>query len=1092
MDRIMRHPRVQKTINHPHVKKVVNKKTIIWFTVIKLIIYIFTAGFFVFEAMNANAANGLDSSITQVKLANSPVVYYLDHTTGQKKAYVSTNSFRSYGNQFKAIKTISSEKLKKWPDVKFIKAKDGSTIYYIKGNAKSRITDKAVIAKLNATQGSIIKVNPADFLSYKTVSNDKIGLAQAVNSILNSNSTATTNNSADDNARSEAKKSATRASSALLQNNKLAVLTENDSLQEYLVAGSVHNHVARFVFYTGSEAVTVRGLTINLDGIYNRSAIKKITFEVPERNLAMEASFIGRTASTNFNAQDITIPANGEFIVDVYVDINNAEVNNFNISFNLNQDKNIITDVSVGANFPIQSKKFKLINSNGLLGKLTVEELAPATANLMSGTSESIVAKFKFTETSGKEDMVVKKITLKHNGDIASNTFSDYILKDNYNKVIGSAKQISGNRIIFSDFNYTIKKSQSRTMTVLASVNGRDNRKVNFDMSEIVANGQTYGYNVASDIKNDNASQNIIRLNLAIEKDKLVTTKTANKHQSGTVIGNFRLKNTNQTIKIEEFNLSLNKSANAPAITENLYLVNYETGELIDNKQASNPNFNLHGLVLKPNTAIKLAVLANLPEDVQNNDSYWVDYNGFSYVSQDNSYNRDSSSVKGEKFYALNAGIYAFHNEAQPTKELAITRGQKQAKVASFIIEATDTTDVIINRISFKQGSETAGRMLDSTGFNNIKLVINSQTAGKTIASPTSDNYQFDNLNYKLQAGRKIEIKVYADIEKNASVDEVQLALDNIDAISTVTGLEAKISGAGINSNKVRIGSLEAEIKVLSGGNYTPGIKNNNLGSFQITNTGSEAINLKKITLSNRGQKFSSSNGFTNLRLARADNNARLGYVTNPLSEVNKISLGSAKIEAGSTMTILVYIDAKNTAPANDSELFINQIEIAGVNSALTATIDNGTALSVSASASANPTGLSLNWPAASHSISYNFRDANYPFRNYGEHSGIDFIVSQGSSIYSAGNGEVTAVANNSNTDYNFVTISHPNGLVTTYGHLSRVDVKVGDKVMEGQKIGLSGGRPGTVGAGPYTNGAHLHFEVTLNGTLVDPLAYIQ
>lgn len=59
----------------------------------------------------------------------------------------------------------------------------------------------------------------------------------------------------------------------------------------------------------------------------------------------------------------------------------------------------------------------------------------------------------------------------------------------------------------------------------------------------------------------------------------------------------------------------------------------------------------------------------------------------------------------------------------------------------------------------------------------------------------------------------------------------------------------------------------------------------------------------------------------------------------------------------------------------------------------------------------------------------------------------------------------------------NTITIQHPNGVVTTYGHLATSLVNPGDDVSQGQIIALMGGQPGTPGAGKST-GCHVHFQV--------------
>jgi len=90
-----------------------------------------------------------------------------------------------------------------------------------------------------------------------------------------------------------------------------------------------------------------------------------------------------------------------------------------------------------------------------------------------------------------------------------------------------------------------------------------------------------------------------------------------------------------------------------------------------------------------------------------------------------------------------------------------------------------------------------------------------------------------------------------------------------------------------------------------------------------------------------------------------------------------------------------------------------------------------------------------------------------------------------GEPILAAAQGQVLKVKLTSSTSRwafggagNHLTILHPNGVVTMYGHLQTVFVNPGDEVSQGQIIALMGGQPGTPGAGKST-GCHLHFGVT-------------
>ncbi len=100
--------------------------------------------------------------------------------------------------------------------------------------------------------------------------------------------------------------------------------------------------------------------------------------------------------------------------------------------------------------------------------------------------------------------------------------------------------------------------------------------------------------------------------------------------------------------------------------------------------------------------------------------------------------------------------------------------------------------------------------------------------------------------------------------------------------------------------------------------------------------------------------------------------------------------------------------------------------------------------------------------------------------RTWRQHNGVDYAAPTGTPVRTVGNGTVE-FAGWQNGYGNVVEIRHANDRSTLYAHLSRIDVKKGQRVEQGERIGA-------VGATGWATGPHLHFEFRVNGQHHDPL----
>ena len=124
-------------------------------------------------------------------------------------------------------------------------------------------------------------------------------------------------------------------------------------------------------------------------------------------------------------------------------------------------------------------------------------------------------------------------------------------------------------------------------------------------------------------------------------------------------------------------------------------------------------------------------------------------------------------------------------------------------------------------------------------------------------------------------------------------------------------------------------------------------------------------------------------------------------------------------------------------------------------------------------------------WPApASYYLTSEFGWRIHPIYNtWKYHSGIDIGAAYGTNVVAAASG--TVILSQEYGGYGeCIMIDHGGGVTTLYGHMSRRLVSVGQTVSAGQLIGK-------VGDSGVSDGAHLHFEVSENGTLVDPMGYL-
>ena len=113
----------------------------------------------------------------------------------------------------------------------------------------------------------------------------------------------------------------------------------------------------------------------------------------------------------------------------------------------------------------------------------------------------------------------------------------------------------------------------------------------------------------------------------------------------------------------------------------------------------------------------------------------------------------------------------------------------------------------------------------------------------------------------------------------------------------------------------------------------------------------------------------------------------------------------------------------------------------------------------------------------------FGFRRNPFGGRSYEFHPGLDISGDRGDAIIAPANGTVVRAGWTGGYG-NLIEVDHGNGLLTRYGHLSKIEVQIGDVIERGQEIGL-------IGSTGRSTGPHLHFEIRLGDKAINPRRFL-
>lgn len=439
-----------------------NKKKII----ISVFVAVFFSLFFFFPSSQIVSA----ASPSQVKLKNSPAVYFLSHKNHRRKAYINASVFLSYNNRWSDIKTISSADLANWPEAKLFKVAGSPAIYYIKGVQKAAIVSYGDLIDFGLSGEPIIEVSQFDLDQYQTSDYQTLGLS--------SNNTTNNPNAPD-----------------LVVSSEL-VTGANDNT---LVAGTEGNLVGIFHLLP-AKATTITDITFNFFGLFSSGLPQNVFLADASGNQIpanIHLSSGGRQVSVHFRSA-LSLGSGEEKIIKVFTGLGacDSSCNNQTIGISLEQAQNILPAGNIVGNWPLRGTTFKLAGGT-MIGQISSQEQSLSGASGTVTNGSRLIGQFQLSETTGREDVLVKQLTFENSGTAGEDDWDDFRLLSGDNVIARASKLSDSGQLVFNINYLKVRNSAPVTLTILAGLKSGYHPQATFNLQLVGAWSVGNSYNLS-------------------------------------------------------------------------------------------------------------------------------------------------------------------------------------------------------------------------------------------------------------------------------------------------------------------------------------------------------------------------------------------------------------------------------------------------------------------------------------------------------------------------------------------------------------------------------------------------------------------
>jgi len=579
-------------------------------------------------------------------------------------------------------------------------------------------------------------------------------------------------------------------------------------------SNSVYNNALKLTLVGGPAQVT--GVTLTKYGFMANTNITGVSVwdSAGKRHGAVATSLSSDNKVTiGFGSDPIALNGGTDSLL---VRVNLGAATSGTFYFGVSSAADITTNGTVGGAFPLTGNLFSLTDGSTTIGNVKVEgvtaggkSVSTGDGNVDIGDTQKEVAKFRFTQDNGKEDIQVESLTMYVEGDITeTKDVLNWQLYDPANTVLAMANGPVDRYVTFKLATpYKIEKGLNRTLTVKVDIKDGASRwfrvQLQNDYDMLIKGVSTGAYmlpfeTLAGDFNGiaDGSSYFKMRSG-SLTVTKASDSPSGNVAQGGSdvLLGKFNLRASGEDMEVRKLDVYVTPAVKA--LTGNIAVRSGDGSMTYVTIAAatSSPVYTVDTatrydlstyIQLQSNVDKVIAVYGSVPSDATVGDTYTAKIANF-YVKRLSSidytnlpdtttqYSGNALSVIGtDATVAKNTGI----------GDTTVPPGLSGAKIGSFVVQGGTAEDARISSIALAFTTDN----YDATSIQNMLLKVGGVQQGSSIGTPSGSSNNTYSVSINVPKSTPVTIDVYADVKTGAYGNlKLSVADDGVTLIGLTT-----------------------------------------------------------------------------------------------------------------------------------------------------------------------------------------------------------------------------------------------------------------------------------------------------------------